>query len=335
MPNTLSHSYLEHVAIGRKALQTLSIGPRQITDGLTRCGFLFAQMEAAATLPIVTRVASLLSPPPSTCMKRKGLTCAARWRSRLASVKGFCHLCLFATEWVVPALCTLGAYPDACDIACLEAYYCSDFTNWGVYSQGSRRGFTVIHVRGSPHALNFPVSDKLCSLRGSLVGTSHSNMPNNGGPPLPIPPAHLRAHSGSFRPPSHARTPLAVPCPPPRPPLPPQLYPPCPDPRLPCHGFSNPTRDGQWHPPPQAAPYQPYSTDFTARRWGSPSAAARSYKAAVNDALDDKILMLKSLLPNLPQDLSDIVWNDFLAWFMDFRTNPNFSCTSSIPAITK
>ena len=45
--------------------------------------------------------------------------------------------------------------------------------------------------------------------------------------------------------------------------------------------------------------------------------------------------MLKSLLPNLPQDLSDIVWNDFLAWFMDFRTNPNFSRTGSIPAVTE
>ena len=45
--------------------------------------------------------------------------------------------------------------------------------------------------------------------------------------------------------------------------------------------------------------------------------------------------MLKSLLPNLPQDLSDVVWNDFLAWFMDFRTNPNFSRTGSIPAVTE
>ena len=45
--------------------------------------------------------------------------------------------------------------------------------------------------------------------------------------------------------------------------------------------------------------------------------------------------MLKSLLPNPPQDLSDVVWNDFLAWFMDFCTNPNFSRTDSIPAVTE
>ena len=292
-------------------------------------------MEAAATLPIATRVASLHTPPPSACMKQKGLSHAAQWRSRLASVRGFCHLCLFAIEWVIPALCTLGAYPEACDVARLEAYYCSDFTNWGVYSQGSRRGFTVVHVRGLPHSLSFRISDRLRALHGSLGGASHPNMPHNGGPPLPIPPAHLRAPGGSFWPPSRTRTPQAMPCPPPSPPLPPQLYPPRPDPRLPRHGFSNPTRDGHWRPPSRAAPYQPYSTDLTARRRGSPSAAACSYKAAVNDALDDKILWLKSLLPNLPQDLSDVVWNDFLAWFMDFRTNPNFSCTGSIPAVTE
>ena len=33
--------------------------------------------------------------------------------------------------------------------------------------------------------------------------------------------------------------------------------------------------------------------------------------------------------------MSDVVWNDFLAWFMDFCTNPNFSRTGSIPAITE
>ena len=68
--------------------------------------------------------------------------------------------------------------------------------------------------------------------------------------------------------------------------------------------------------------------------WGSPSAAAHSYKAAINDALDKKILWLKSLLPNLPWDLSNVVWNDFLAWFQDLRAKPGFSCIESIPAIT-
>ena len=265
MPNRLSSSYLEHAVISCEALRTLSIGPLQIADGLTRCGFLFTQMESAATLPIATRVASIHSLPPSARMKRKGLTRAAQWHSHLASIKGFCHLRLFATEWVVPALCTLGAYPEACNVARLEAYYRSDFTNWGVYSQGSCRGLSVVHVRGSPRSLSLPVSDRLRSFKGSLVGASHPNMPHNSGPPLPIPPAHLLAPGGSFWPPSRARTPQSMPCPPPRPPLPPQLYPPRPDPRLPRHGFSNPTRDGHRRPPSRAAPYQPYSTDLMAR----------------------------------------------------------------------
>lgn len=45
--------------------------------------------------------------------------------------------------------------------------------------------------------------------------------------------------------------------------------------------------------------------------------------------------MLKSLLPNLPLDLSDIVWNNFLAWFMDFCSKPSLSHTGSIPAVTE
>lgn len=146
MPNMLSLSYLEHVAIGHAAHQSLNIGPSQLAAGLTHAGFLFAQMDDAATLPIVTRVVSLHSLLPSTYMKCKGLTHATHWHSCLASVKGFCHLCLFSIEWVMPALCTLGAYPDACDVACLEAYFCSDFTNWGVFSQGLRCSHLVVHV---------------------------------------------------------------------------------------------------------------------------------------------------------------------------------------------
>ena len=149
MPNKLSPSYLEHAAIGCEALHTLTIGPLQIANGLTRCGFLFAQMESTTTLPIATRVASLLSLPPSAHMKRKGISHACQWRSRLASVKGFCHLRLFSIEWVVPAICTLGAYPDAADVARLDAYYHSDFAHWGVYSQGLRHGHPIVHIRGS------------------------------------------------------------------------------------------------------------------------------------------------------------------------------------------
>ena len=346
MPNKLSPSYLEHAAIGREALRTLTIGPLQIANGLTRCGFLFAQMESAATLPLATRVASLFSLLPSAHMKRKGISRACQWHSRLASVKGFCHLRLFSIEWVVPALCTLGAYPDAADVARLDTYYRSDFAHWGVYSQGLHHGHPIVHIRGSSRALSYSISDRLRTLRGSLVGASHSNPPGNigppppipptlHGPPFPVPPAHFRINDGSFRPPSRACTPQSNPRPPPRPPLPPQMHPPRYDPRPPRGGFSNPTRGDRQRPPSRAAPYQPYSTNLTAHRQGSPSVAARSYKAAVNDALDDKILWLKSLLPSLPQDMSDMVWNDFLAWFMDFHTSPNFSRTGSIPAITE
>lgn len=191
--NVLSTSYFKDASVGWYTLQELSIGPAQMATSLTHTGFLHAQMEDAATLPISTGAIFHMSLPPSPHMKCKGHTCASTWCSHLAAIKGFCHLCLFATEWVIPALCTLGVYPDTSDVAHLMAYYRSNFSSWGVYSQGFHCGHPVIHICGSNRALSYDISEQLQTLKGSLIGTSYHNQPFDYSMPPHAP------HPGSSR----------------------------------------------------------------------------------------------------------------------------------------
>ena len=123
MPKHLPRRHYEHSVIGRRALDALHIGPAQHALGLTRAGFLFAQMESAQTLDISLRAISDLPQRRSKAL----------WRSRFAAVPGFCHVRLFAYDWVVPAICALGAYPDAADVARLCPYFRSDrpASSWG------------------------------------------------------------------------------------------------------------------------------------------------------------------------------------------------------------
>ena len=80
-------------------------------------------------------------------------------------------------------------------------------------------------------------------------------------------------------------------------------------------------------------PYQPYPTDPSHRRRGSPSAIAQVWKAATCDELDDAIDSLKNLLPNLPSAVSSPLWNDFLIWFQDLKRSPGFSRSTSVSVV--
>ena len=126
MPKHLPRRHYEHSVISHQALASLLISHAQHAQGLTRAGFLFAQMESAYTLDISQHAISDL---PSRRSR-------ALWCSRFAAVPGFCHLRLFAYEWVVLAICALGAYPDAADVARLCPYFCEDrpTNSWGVFA---------------------------------------------------------------------------------------------------------------------------------------------------------------------------------------------------------
>ena len=112
MMRLLPRQYYEHAAVGRAALAALHVGRAQIAAGLTRTSFLAAQMTAAATLDITALAAAKNLSRPSK-----------KWRRTFTRVPGFCWVKLIADEWVVPAVCTLGAYPAAADVAKLAGYF--------------------------------------------------------------------------------------------------------------------------------------------------------------------------------------------------------------------
>ena len=312
MPKHLPHCHYEHSVIGRQALDSLHIGPAQHACGLTRAGFLFAQMESAFTLDISQHALSDLPLRHSRAL----------WRSRFAAVPGFCHIRLFAYEWVVLAICALGAYPDAADVACLCPYFRADrpAVSWGVFASSVRRGRHVLHVRGCDRPTSYPVQDRLRSLTGSLVGAGAPGAHHPLGPP----PIAINTYSNPF---SLSRG--SAPCGGPgrggRP-----RYFDGPAPHPPGAG----SRPARGHDRGSVAiPYQPYTTDPSHRRRGSPSAIAQVWKAATRDDLDDAIDSLKALLPSLPAAVSSPLWNDFLSWFQDLKRSPGFSRSTSVSVV--
>jgi len=177
MTRLLPRRYYEHTAIGRAALAALRIGPAQIATGLTRTAFLGAQMKAASTLEIAALAAA------------KNLTRPGKkWRWTFTRVPGFCWVKLIADEWVVPAVCTLGAYPAAADVAKLAGYFRAlEVRSMSIYRSHLRKGESVLHVMGTNKLARHQPEDRLRVL-GGVVGSRYPPGPSRGPPTAPGPP---------------------------------------------------------------------------------------------------------------------------------------------------
>lgn len=297
--------------VGRAELDALVIGPAQRSTGLTRSGFLFAQMDSASTLPAASYAVSRLP------LRRSH----SQWCLDLARASGFCYLKLFDYQWVVPALCVLGAFPDARDVARLSPYFCSnrDLSSWDVFSTGTRRGRAVLHVVGVNRVLPVSVEDKLIALSRSVVGSAFPRIPSL--PPRPMPSPEERRPFPA-RPMTNDPFPAGV--------------------RGGRRGqgryFDGLDDAGQQSRPGNKCnnhiPFMPYSTDAGYRRRGSPSAVAQAWRSATHDELDDVIDQLKSLLSKLPARISDPLWDSFLAWFQELKKSSRpFSRSAAIPVV--
>ena len=110
-------------------------------------------MESAASLDLLGELAEAFPLRTNTSI----------WRKRLKTVKGFCYLKLLAPEWVFPALCTLGAYPDASDVARLSPYFRTDrdSTMWGFYPSTTRNRQQVWHIQGMNRRSKSDIESKL------------------------------------------------------------------------------------------------------------------------------------------------------------------------------
>jgi len=106
-------------------------------------------MEAASTLEITALAAAKNATRPGK-----------RWRRTFTRVPGFCWAKLIADEWVVPAVCTLGAYPAAADVAKLAGYFRAlEAGSLSIYRSHLRKGEQVLHVTGTDKLARYQPED--------------------------------------------------------------------------------------------------------------------------------------------------------------------------------
>ena len=349
----LPNAYYPLAVIGKQHLDSLIITRDHYDKGLTRSGFIFAQMESAACLPSAIMAVDKLPSRRS----------AAKWRLNLAAVPGFCHLRLIQYEWVVPALCALGAYPSAADVATLLPYFRTDrpASSWAAYHSTRRCATEVYHIIGVNCLARESIYTRLHALKGCVVGANPHGCPPYPGDSRPpqVP------HGSRYGPPSHGPDPFmpistnvhAQPSsahhmpPPPHmlglPVPPPHLLLRQPDarnqrpPPRPKNSDRNPDRGsaqrGDRPLPKKKAPakslFQAYNTDPLRRRQGSPSAIAHAWRSATSDELDDVLASLKLQLEALPPHIGKSVWNSFLIWFQNTKAAPGFIRRTSIPVV--
>jgi len=163
----LPHAYYEHTTIGHAALLSLTITRESIDAGLTCCSFIYAQIEAAATLEI------------SVFANLKNASCSiSKWWHTFSRVPGFCWTKLLSDHWLVPAVCTLGAYSLAADVACLSPYFHGerDLSMFEVLPSGIRHGSHISHMSGCATPISGHMDNRL-RLLGGLVGLRHTLEP--------------------------------------------------------------------------------------------------------------------------------------------------------------
>jgi len=286
MPQILPRQYYKHAAIGRAALAALQIGRAQLAAGLTRTSFLAAQMEAAATLDIAALVAA------------KNLTRSKKaWRQTFTRVPGFCWVKLIADEWVVPAVCMLGAYPAASDVTKLALrFHTLESGSLSIYRSHRRKHEDVLHVVGTNRPARYQPEDHLRAL-GGVVGSCH--------PPLPPGPQDTDRRLPLTHPSRQAQVPPA-----------------------PQQGMSAAPNCG----PRRAAspaPYAPYPQQKPAPR--CPKYTPQVWQKANWDDFDVATDALRDSLCNTPWVTADSVWQAFLSWLAGLQADPGFNRTAAIP----
>ena len=323
MPRCLPSDLYELSCIGRDALAAIPPPSRALLDaGLTRVSFLPAQMEAAATLPISISALAW----SSMSWVRRGCC-----RQRLYRIPGYCYSRLFANEWMVPAICVLGAYPDPADVARLSSYFRGTAHLYRAYLSGAHHcGLPIVHIRGDNTPARSHITDKLVSFSGCLTGAAPPNPQD-----FPALPVHSPSGSNRIPIPSHNARP--------GPSRPQHALPPIPR-------FTVPPgiRRAQRTPPPrtgvdfsakrrpQAVPSAPY---FDPRRLDkpprrrSPPPTPSAFQSATRDPFDELIEQLKSSLSAVPHSLANDIWHDFLSWLSGLRESRDFHRISSIPHI--
>ena len=94
---------------------------------------------------------------------------------------------------MIPAMCTLGPYPDTKDVACLSGFFRATAPLYNAFPSGAlHRGLPIIHIRGCNTAARTDIADRLLLFPGGLAGTAPPN-------PDDFPALPVRGPSGSSR----------------------------------------------------------------------------------------------------------------------------------------
>lgn len=280
---------------------------------------------------------------PSVAARKPTGPYARRYHSRhaLFSVPGFCYAKLFSDEWVVPAICALGPYPLAADVARLSAYFSSHASgnNFGIFTTSSTRGHSVVsHVHGAPRRVRYSPQFRLFALGASRVGASSSSK---------------RVHWPALgkQGPSTSTAPITLA--PPKPAIAKHLASIAEEPTAPANskdkgkgkkkrvvvqmGLPAP------HSKPKArkrdaspAPYtssMPYNRQSRPRR--SPPAEEPVWMSATRDGYDTLLLNLRDSLKEFSRDVATPVWEEFSVWLRKYKDDlgDKFSRVTSLPMI--
>ena len=241
-------------------------------------------------------------------------------------VPGFCWTKLLAPDWLVPAVCALGAYPHSRDVAALSAWFREDpaVASFSLTRSRPRKRAEVAHVTGGLTPSPVPIYDRLRAA-DCLLGSRRTPEPRFPRVPSYISDARDgRTHRDRPGPSGVAR-------PPPRGPPPIQ------------YGVSNPRRPAQPGPTrrgpspgappaprpparraPSPAPYQPYpkvnrppprNPDYTPQVW----------QKANRDSFNIVIDKLRDSLKEINRVIADSVWQDFLSWLSALTATPDFN----------
>ena len=317
-------------------LYTLAKKGQSIVQGFTDCGpHELGRFRAGQLTDLIMTFAA----DPAVAARRPRGSYARRYASRRAlfSVPGFCYAKLFSDDWVVPAICTLGPYPHAADVARLLSFFSNHAgrRHFGIYTaDDTRGGVSISHVHGLDRCVTYSPQSRLLDLGHTRVGASSSgkrvqwpDIPKSG-------PSSSKPNTAPAPKPALARRLSQIAEEPSAPPskgkkkekkVVVQMG-------LPAHRSKPKPRKRDASPAPYSSSL-PYNRQSRPRR--SSPVEEPVWMSVTRDGYDILLLNLRDSLKEFSQDIATPVWEEFSSWLRKYKDDlgDKFSRVTSLPFI--
>jgi len=134
-------------------------------------------LHSSQVAPLTKAADRVSSQDISTAATSKNATCPGKaWHRTFTCIASYCWVKLVAKEWIVLAVCTLGAYLDSANMACLALYFCKDGMSLTIYQSHCWGWSQVMHMTGCDRPVTYSPKDWLRAL-GSIVSSRHPATP--------------------------------------------------------------------------------------------------------------------------------------------------------------